>query len=43
MAWCDLHVHSYYSDGTLSPGALVELAEKRCMPYRLPDKMNKEL
>lgn len=28
MAWCDLHVHSYYSDGTLSPGALVELADR---------------
>lgn len=27
MACCDLHVHSYYSDGTLSPRALVEMAE----------------
>ena len=25
---CDLHVHSIYSDGTLSPAELVQLAEK---------------
>ena len=27
-AICDLHVHSYYSDGTCSPKELIELAEK---------------
>lgn len=28
MEWIDLHVHSTYSDGTLSPAALVELAKR---------------
>lgn len=29
MKICDLHTHSYYSDGSLSPAELVALAEKR--------------
>lgn len=29
MSWVDLHIHSTYSDGTLSPAALIDLAEKR--------------
>jgi len=28
MGWIDLHIHSTYSDGTLSPAALVDLAKK---------------
>ena len=26
--YCDLHTHSYYSDGTCSPGELIEAAER---------------
>ena len=26
--YCDLHIHSYYSDGTCSPTEIIELAEK---------------
>ncbi len=28
MEYCDLHTHSYYSDGTDSPSKLIELAQK---------------
>jgi predicted metal-dependent phosphoesterase TrpH len=28
MGWIDLHIHSTYSDGTLSPAAIVDLAKK---------------
>lgn len=28
MSLCDLHTHSYYSDGSFSPGALLEMAQK---------------
>ena len=27
MKTCDLHTHSYYSDGTVSPAEIVRLAE----------------
>lgn len=27
-AYCDLHTHSYFSDGTASPGELIDAAEK---------------
>ena len=29
MTYCDLHTHSYYSDGTFSPAELIAAAEKR--------------
>ena len=28
MQYCDLHTHSYYSDGTYSPAELIDAAEK---------------
>ena len=29
--YCDLHTHSYFSDGTISPTQLVKLAEENCL------------
>jgi predicted metal-dependent phosphoesterase TrpH len=28
MKWCDLHIHSYYSDGTFSPNKIVKTAKE---------------
>ena len=34
---CDLHTHSYFSDGSFSPSALVELAKERGLTVALTD------